>query len=737
MPLTDEDRQKLGQRVARDSRNGFGPPQSSSSRSNSPTQNVSFSKYNLVSELGSGSFGTVYKASLIIGGDGNLKIEKTEKSVKNVVKNENSGKRSRKNSEDEIKNDHALDRKYNESQSMDSGNSRPLRSTRKRKMSESASEENVSAPKTRKSDKLKPVIQDKNKKPEKVQKIESPTRPSPQGDQTTENPEKTSHFRAIKKVPCNAPESVELALHEFWALSALTKHENVVNFDECYLQTDEKTVPMKSIRDIRPNKHPSKVCKAYLQLLEASLKGECMSYCTKTFENGKNSMNGRFGQNGGIGGNGKPEHSSSPKKLRSASQGHSSEPKISTWATDVPRLQENLSSVLTINPARTSKFYENNPACFSNSYHLWFVMEFCNGGDLNTYLINVERQKTDAERSDSNAKFVVDLANGVSFLHKNGVVHRDLKPENVLVSIEQILVLKIADFGLSKLCGLGKDGIANTILESACGSDFFMGPEVYKGNYTSKADVFALGCMCYSICTDLTFHEGTEITVNGVNGGNEVNFVSFNEDVDSREAFFSDMSEAERKELYGICIRTEFVKKEGVLNRGEFGVEFDGPVINADQKIHSSPARANLVEKRKESSRNRKDERTEKGSDIHNNSGASDDFYTPPISPKNSERSDSSGTFNLKQKNSKDTREFMPLGEAQLLDSSFDMKRIPDGIPRVKGNWSKLKEFLFSMMSRNANERPTAEEVATTIYSFLDIRMPRRTRFIKPESKKS
>ena len=648
MPLTDEDRQKLGQRVARDSRNGFGPPQvqSSSSRSNSPTQNVSFSKYNLVSELGSGSFGTVYKASLIMGDDGNLKVEKSEKLVKNVVKNENSGKSTGKNSDDELKNGHIPDRDYHDSQpAATCVNSRPLRSTRKRKMTDSSSEEYVSAPKTRKSDILKLSAQDKNKTPEKSRKPES-LQPNPQGDQNTENSEKTSHFRAIKKVPCNAPESVELALHEFWALSALTKHENVVNFDECYLQTDEKTVPMKSIRDIRPNKNPSKVCKAYLQLLEASLKGECMSYCTKTFKSGINGMNGKSGQN--FVQNSKSEHSS-PKKSRSASQGHSSELKISTWATDVPRLQENLSSILTINPARTSKFYENNPACFSNSYHLWFVMEFCNGGDLNTYLINVERQKTDVERSDSNAKFVVDLANGVSFLHKNGVVHRDLKPENVLVSIEQILVLKIADFGLSKLCGLGKDGIANTILESACGSDFFMGPEVYKGNYTSKADVFALGCMCYSICTDLTFHEGAEITVNGVNGGNEVNFVSFNEDMDSREAFFSDMSEAERKELYGICIRTEFVKKEGLLNREEFsaGGEFDGPVINGDQKIHSSPARANLVENRKVRSKHGKQEKIPNlnTSGTDNSSGASDDYYTPPISPRNSERSGSSGTL--------------------------------------------------------------------------------------------
>ena len=30
-------------------------------------------------------------------------------------------------------------------------------------------------------------------------------------------------------------------------------------------------------------------------------------------------------------------------------------------------------------------------------------------------------------------------------------------------------------------------------LSSACGSDFFMAPEVFEERYTAKADVFALG----------------------------------------------------------------------------------------------------------------------------------------------------------------------------------------------------------------------------------------------------
>jgi serine/threonine protein kinase len=40
-------------------------------------------------------------------------------------------------------------------------------------------------------------------------------------------------------------------------------------------------------------------------------------------------------------------------------------------------------------------------------------------------------------------------SSGVDYLHHNGIIHRDLKPENVLVGDGP--VLKIADFGLSKL----------------------------------------------------------------------------------------------------------------------------------------------------------------------------------------------------------------------------------------------------------------------------------------------
>lgn len=76
---------------------------------------------------------------------------------------------------------------------------------------------------------------------------------------------------AVKKLRCDAPENVELALQEFWALASLEKrHENVVQLEECVLQRNGMAQKMS---------HGNKRSKQYLRLVETSLKGEA-SYIT-------------------------------------------------------------------------------------------------------------------------------------------------------------------------------------------------------------------------------------------------------------------------------------------------------------------------------------------------------------------------------------------------------------------------------------------------------------------------
>lgn len=111
------------------------------------------------------------------------------------------------------------------------------------------------------------------------------------------------------------------------------------------------------------------------------------------------------------------------------------------------------------------------------------------------------------------------LTSAVAFLHKNNIVHRDLKPDNILISQKfGTPIIKVADFGLSKVCaGLGcidrgfeghagKNVNVNKFwLSSACGSDFFMAPEVWEGHYTAKADIFALGIIIWAMLERITF----------------------------------------------------------------------------------------------------------------------------------------------------------------------------------------------------------------------------------------
>ncbi|XP_008937574.1 PREDICTED: serine/threonine-protein kinase pdik1l-like, partial [Merops nubicus] len=65
----------------------------------------------------------------------------------------------------------------------------------------------------------------------------------------------------------------------------------------------------------------------------------------------------------------------------------------------------------------------------------------------------------------------------------------------------------VADFGLSKVCQ-GKGNVNQHRFSSACGSNFYMAPEVWEGHYTAKADIFALGVIFWAMVERITFRDG-------------------------------------------------------------------------------------------------------------------------------------------------------------------------------------------------------------------------------------
>ena len=87
---------------------------------------------------------------------------------------------------------------------------------------------------------------------------------------------------------------------------------------------------------------------------------------------------------------------------------------------------------------------------FENAEYIFIVMEYIRGGRLTDYMKEKKFNFTEKRV----AELIYEIALGVKYLHKYGIIHRNLNPDNIMLTDSNDKGhIKIMDFGLSKILG--------------------------------------------------------------------------------------------------------------------------------------------------------------------------------------------------------------------------------------------------------------------------------------------
>ncbi|OCB86056.1 kinase-like protein [Sanghuangporus baumii] len=199
-------------------------------------------------------------------------------------------------------------------------------------------------------------------------------------------------------------------------------------------------------------------------------------------------------------------------------------------------LEKNIMRMLRDDPKRPASIVEyvesfeedEDPLTGEKQPKICHVMEHCKGPTLYTILKHNRFSNAELVRVIS-----LDIANGLSFLHKNRIVHCDLKPENIMFSSEKqdrdadSFHIRIIDFGLSiqlKTPELNKD-VGGTLL--------YHPPEVFGREriVSVKMDMWAFGVVIWEIIHGLNSFPIKPISYSGAKRRAEARGIKGNDNI--------------------------------------------------------------------------------------------------------------------------------------------------------------------------------------------------------------
>lgn len=124
---------------------------------------------------------------------------------------------------------------------------------------------------------------------------------------------------------------------------------------------------------------------------------------------------------------------------------------------------------------------------YENKENIYIVLELIKDGDFFDFITERPCFKDNELRT-----IMKQLFEAIAYLHEYGIVHYDIKPENILYDKSTGNIIKLTDFGLSKMI------LSDEIIDGACGTLPYVAPEILCAKCSGmEADMWSIGTIMY------------------------------------------------------------------------------------------------------------------------------------------------------------------------------------------------------------------------------------------------
>lgn len=183
----------------------------------------------------------------------------------------------------------------------------------------------------------------------------------------------------------------------------------------------------------------------------------------------------------------------------------------------------------------------------------YLVMKFCDGGSLDKKI----GKMTAGELTEA----VIQITNGLEYLHNSGIVHQDIKPANILIdkSCGKTIYL-LSDFGISSKTKTRLSHSVNLKNQGTSMTEAYAPPEKFSSKKADrkpdrKGDIFSFGISIYELATGgLPFDE--------LSTGRQLQY-------EGTEVDFSEIQDEKLRRITELCMQPDKDERPSAVDLGK------------------------------------------------------------------------------------------------------------------------------------------------------------------------